>query len=207
MYTFKNFNIKKVIVGDLNTNCYIIEKNDLSSATIIDPGADVDKIVSNISAKKVDSVILTHGHFDHIMAIDELAKKYNFKLYIHEKDVEMLSDANKNLSELFMPVSFTISHNYIVYKEGDVLSSSDLSFEVMHTPGHTKGSSCLLTVIDNKNILFTGDTLFSGGYGRTDLYGGDFSALVNSMRRLFKLKGTYQCFPGHGEDTTLGKEE
>lgn len=206
MDKFNNINIKKISVGELQENCYLVENHDSASATIIDPGSEANRIIEILSYPKVDSVILTHGHFDHISAIDDLAKKYDFKLYVHEYDAEMLADPEKNLSSSLMIKPIVISHNFITYTDNEIIKSSGLEFEAIHTPGHTKGSTCLLLNAGEENILFTGDTLFAGGYGRTDFYGGDFSSLVNSMRRLYKLEGYYYCYPGHGDNTILGKK-
>lgn len=199
--------IYKLAVGELETNCYIVANEKAKGVTIIDPGAEANKILEHLGNKEIDSVILTHGHFDHISAIDILAKNYDFKLYIHQEDAEMLNDPMKNLSDQFLPEKLIIQHDYISYIDNEIIISSGLEFKALHTPGHSKGSSCLLINVDGENILFTGDTLFAGGYGRTDLYGGDFSTIVNSMRRLYKLKDYYYCYPGHGGNTILGKKE
>ena len=200
--------LQTCILGSVYTNCYFLKNKETGEMIIIDPAACPEKIIQKVNEMqgRPVGILLTHGHFDHISAIDDLAKKYDFKLYVHEYDAEMLADPEKNLSSSLMIKPIVISHNFITYTDNEIIKSSGLEFEAIHTPGHTKGSTCLLLNAGEENILFTGDTLFAGGYGRTDFYGGDFSSLVNSMRRLYKLEGYYYCYPGHGDNTILGKK-
>ncbi|MDY5730583.1 MAG: MBL fold metallo-hydrolase [Eubacteriales bacterium] len=204
MFQFDDINIIKITVGDLQTNCYIVFLPNASKVVVIDPGADYDAIVQALEGKDIDSVILTHGHFDHMGAVDALAELYDFDLYVHEEDDELLKNEQKNCSEHFCANPFVVQKQAVLYTENTAIYSAGITFKVMHTPGHTKGSSCLYVKTPRHNILFTGDTLFKGGYGRTDLYGGSFSQMVKSARRLLQLEGYYTCFSGHGEDTSIG---
>lgn len=206
MYTFDNIIIKKLPLGQMQTNCFIIENKENALLTIIDPGSECERIIAELGDKKIDKIILTHGHFDHIMAVNDLVEKYNAELYLHELEVEMIENAEKNGALYYTNTNYTISKKPNTFQDGDCIESSGLSFEVLHTPGHTKGSSCFKLLTSTDNLLFTGDTVFKGGYGRTDLYGGDFSTMVKTMRRLLKLPTTHLCFCGHGEETTIGKK-
>ncbi len=205
MYNFDNITIKKVVVGPISTNCYVIESYS-DKVTIIDPGFDADSIIEVIGNKKIDKVFLTHGHFDHIAAVLDLKLKYDFKVYIHELDKEMIADPVKNGSDSFVSNSITIPENIVeVFNNDDVITSSGLDFKIIHTPGHSKGSSCIALDVGDNHYLFTGDTLFNNGYGRTDFYGGNFNDLVNSLRILLKLPYRYICLPGHGNETKTGR--
>jgi len=205
-YQFDNVKIRKLSLGALQTNCYLIQSDFSPLITLIDPGSETERIIAELGETKIDKVILTHGHYDHIMAVNDLAERYAFDLYVHELEVDLIEDAAKNGSAIYAGVDYIISKTPITVRDGDVIASSGLAFQVVHTPGHTKGSCCFKLALPSENILFTGDTLFKGGYGRTDFYSGDFSSLVNSMRRLLKLPGTHFCFRGHGEETIVGKK-
>jgi len=185
--------IKTLPVGHLETNCYIVTDESTRRCAIIDPGADASTILDYIESNKLtsDAVFLTHGHFDHYMALDAVIDETGAPAYIHAKDVTKDGDPHK------MADNGRLNH----YAEGDVLPVGGLEFTVMETPGHSPGCVTLRC----ENALFTGDTLFRDSCGRTDL-GGDMDVLLVSLRRLSDLDGDFEVYPGHAEVTTLSRE-
>jgi glyoxylase-like metal-dependent hydrolase (beta-lactamase superfamily II) len=190
--------IHKLVVGDLGTNCYIVvsEKNN---AFIIDPGDEADKIKKFLKAKKIAArfIVNTHGHIDHIKANASLG----LPVYVSEDDRLMIADPAKNHMTVFFG-SFEPVVPARLLKEGDTIELDELEFKVIHTPGHTPGGLCLL----QGEVLFSGDTLFYHGIGRTDLPGSSDSAMSESLKKLSKLDGKTVCYPGHGPETTIGRE-
>lgn len=183
------------------SNCYIIHSG--ADAYIVDPTAEVEKILSTLGERHLtlQGVLLTHGHFDHLLSLSPLLDAVRVPVYIHELDAELLGDAHKNASLplLLRSLTFPAADRYL--HDGDILPLGDESVTVLHTPGHTQGSVCF----DLGEAMLTGDTLFSEGYGRVDLYGGDRGSLVHSMRRLCTLASDSdrRIFCGHGESSTL----
>ena len=172
-------------------NCYLLTEGN--EAIAIDPGDEYKKIID--AAEKegctITKILLTHGHFDHVGAVREIVAETDCKVYIHEND-------------LSLPISFTAGPLYYTdcYDEGDVLSLAGVSVRVLHTPGHTSGSVCLMA----EDVLFSGDTLFRDSCGRTDLPGGNPGQILQSLRRLAALEKDYRVLPGHGMETTLDDE-
>lgn len=192
----------RLTVGALQTNCYIVYDGD-GSCAVIDPGAQAADILGAIETGTcVRAVLLTHVHFDHIGAAGELCEQTNAPLFIHEGDEPALSDARRNLSALFIPGEDLRLTADRLLRDGDKVTAGNMVFEVLHTPGHTPGGCSYLC----GNLLFTGDTLFADGAGRTDFPGGDFRALGASLERLAALDGDYIVLPGHGPETTLERE-
>lgn len=190
--------IKRIFVGELHTNCYIIECK--GETAVIDPGSDGEKILAHTGGKPVSKIFLTHGHFDHILAANYLKKETGAKLYISEDDATLLQDSEKNLyaefnrgSEGFLSVEPDYFYN-------DTVTLGDTEFEVIKTPGHTNGSICLY----GDGELFSGDTLFAGSIGRTDR--GSFDEIMRSLWKLMLLDDETKVHPGHGFSTTIGKE-
>jgi len=171
--------IKNLIVGPLLTNCYVLlSKNE---ALVIDPGGGLKEILKEIEKKKskLKYIILTHGHWDHLLAAPKLKKETGAKILTHEGEKDFI----KFKVDKFL-------------KEGEEIKIGEISLEIIHTPGHTKGSICLL----GDGLIFTGDTIFKDGYGRTDLAGGSQKDLENSLKKLSKiLKSGMKIYPGHGE--------
>ncbi len=184
-------------VGELATNCYIVYHPDRKDCIVIDPGDDAKKILSAIGNKEVAAVLLTHGHFDHTGALDA----FSCPVYMHPADEPMLHDGEE--ASVFPNMAFSPRHAQVEYvMEGAERSLAGLSIYVLHTPGHSPGSVCYQV----EDSLFTGDTLFHRGYGRTDLKGGNFSQLVMSLRRLYRQPAQMPFYPGHGESSTIAKE-
>ena len=181
-------------LGDYQTNCYIIHADDSPSCCVIDPGYQSGDILDFCAGKglAIEAILLTHGHFDHVGAVKELAAETGCRVFLHEAD-------------LAMPPMMTAGKLYYTdtYAEGDEVTLAGLTIKVLHTPGHTPGSVCLKT----ENHLFSGDTLFAGSCGRTDLPGGSWKTIQGSLARLATLEGNYWVHPGHGESTTLAQEK
>lgn len=190
-------------VGELDTNCYLVA-DDSGSAALIDPGGQAEDILARAEkeALNITHILLTHAHFDHMLAAEEVIKATGAKLCVYADDQSALTDPVKNLTAFFAPdrpVELTADR---VLREGDSVQIGDLHFTVLHTPGHTPGSCCYLC----EDALFSGDTLFSGSEGRTDFPGGDYRAIAASLRRLASLDGDRVVYAGHGPATTLERE-
>ncbi len=184
-------NMKALSVGDLGTCCYIVWDSESDDCVVIDPGAEPERIRSACEGRRIAAILLTHGHFDHIGGVKELAKD-GAEIVIHRDDAPMLRDATLNASWL-VGDHVTAPEATKTVKEGDVISFAGMDFTVLHTPGHTPGCVCYQA----GEWLFTGDTLFHYGYGRTDLPGGSMSLLAASLRRLQPLAQQVEIFPGH----------
>jgi len=186
----------KITVKELGiyfVNCYLIHEENAKSCVAIDPGGNANKVLAFLEENglTLEAILLTHGHFDHVGAVKELAEKTNCRVYLHADD-------------LLLPENFTAGPLYYThnYDEGDVLELAGLTIRVIHTPGHTGGSVCL--IVDD--VIFSGDTLFCHSCGRTDLPGGDPDAIMKSLARLKALEGDYRVLPGHNRATTLAIE-
>ena len=181
-------------LGAYQTNCYILHQEDSSSCVVIDPGYTPEVILDFLAGKglTLEAILLTHGHFDHVGAVRDLAAETGCRVWLNPDD-------------LSMPPKLTAGPLYYTdtYSEGDTISPAGISFQVLSTPGHTPGSVCLIA----EDFLFSGDTLFAGSCGRTDLPGGSTRAIRESLRRLAALPQDYSVHPGHGESTTLAWEK
>ncbi|HIS77177.1 MAG TPA: MBL fold metallo-hydrolase [Candidatus Merdivicinus excrementipullorum] len=189
-------------VGEIGTNCYFVVDSD-GSAAILDPGAQAEKIIRAVEQNgwTPKMILLTHGHFDHIGAVEELRNRYCIPVYIHQDDAEMLDSPEKNGGIALIDRPVTASYDN-VFEDGSEIPMGNILFRVIHTPGHTKGSVCYLA----ENWMFSGDTLFNGGIGRTDLYGGSYPQLSASLKKLAALEGDFRVCPGHGPETSLEQE-
>ena len=184
-------NMKPLSVGNLGTCCYIVGDDASQECVVIDPGAEPERIRRACGGKRIAAILLTHGHFDHIGGVAELAKG-GAEIVIHAADAPMLRDAALNASWLVGDHVIAPAATKTV-SEGETITFAGVTFTVLHTPGHTPGCVCYQT----GDWLFTGDTLFHYGYGRTDLPGGSMSQLAESLRRLQPLAQQYDIFPGH----------
>jgi len=193
--------IKKIIVGPLESNCYLFGDEATKEIFVIDPGGDYREIKSVIdkNGMKPKAVINTHGHGDHIGA----NKEFGIPVWIHRLDADFLMDPSKNLSGAFGFLLKTKTASRLV-EDGDILNIGKYSLEVIHTPGHTPGSICLKA----ESVIFTGDTLFCEGIGRTDFpYGSEKDIMRSIKEKLFTLDDSYIIYPGHGPDSTIGNEK
>ena len=180
-------------LGAYQTNCYLVWEEGSDSCAVIDPGFEAQTVLLTARrlGKRIEAILLTHGHFDHVGAVKQIAEDTQCRVYLCKLD-------------LTMPAQFTAGTLYYThcYGEGDELTAGGVTFRVLHTPGHTPGSVCLLA----GEHLFSGDTLFAGSCGRTDLPGGSWQTIRSSLDRLAKLDGNYFVHPGHGESTALDTE-
>jgi len=191
--------VTTVQVGELQTNCYILTAGN--DAVVIDPGAEGERLFQLLGDRNLLAILLTHGHADHIAALNPLREPTGAPVYIHADDAEMLTDSQANLS--WMMSIFTTQPADQLLTDGQELAFGDISLRVIHTPGHTRGGVCFDDGVDN---LFVGDTLFCESIGRTDFPGGDMNSLCTSVKeKLFPL-GDRSVYPGHGPVTTLAHE-
>lgn len=197
--------IAKFILGSMQTNCYFIIDEDTKSCIVVDPADDIDVIMQKLTDKglKCEKILLTHGHFDHMLALEELRAKTGAPLYIHEMDNEMLLDPEKSLMSFYAGSKKTCKAADILLKDNDSIDFHGNTIRVMHTPGHTKGSCCYII----GSHLISGDTLFRGSIGRYDFYGGDYETILASLRKLCNLETDYRIYPGHGPSTHLSYEK
>jgi hydroxyacylglutathione hydrolase len=188
--------IKTVKVGILQTNCYVLSKN--GKAIIIDPGAKAERILAAVGDLKVMAILLTHAHFDHIGAINDLMTHFTCPIYLNEEDEPLMKDPQLNYS---FPKRFIVEVKTLPYPK--CLDIGDFSFEVLETPGHTEGSVCLF--IDD--FMFSGDTLFMQSVGRTDLRTSNPTKMKQSLRLIKAIDKDYIVYPGHDESTSLKQEK
>lgn len=191
----------RLVLGDLGTNCYIIGDPDSQEAFVIDPD-DGPAVVDTLKERGLTCVgiLLTHGHSDHIHGVQTLMDTYGAPVYIHERDLPCLYDPQVNLSALHgRPVTIT-GGTIKTVKDGQHIGSGKMDFQVLETPGHTVGGVCYYMA----PAVFVGDTLFRESVGRTDFPGGNFEALVQSIRtKLFTLPDQTMAYPGHGPETQI----
>lgn len=190
-------------LGIVAANCYLVYDENSNKACLVDPAEYDAKITTAIESKKLalEYIILTHGHFDHILGANTFREKTGAKIAAHELETEYLENPNKSLTSV---QNGEIVSADITLKENDVLSFGGISLKAIHTPGHTKGSCCF--ICENEKIMFSGDTLFKNNIGRYDLYGGNYDALMESLQKLKSIKENYKIYPGHGGNTTLDNE-
>ncbi len=192
-------------VGYMGTNCFLVTDTETNKRFIVDPGEydhSLKKLLSNVNVGEIEYILLTHGHFDHIMGVYDVQKNYGGKIVIGERDADCFTNDEKSLISNFGFDGKLPEKADILVKDGDKLPFAGGSIEVLHTPGHTEGSVCYL--IDD--LLFSGDTLFCGSFGRTDFKSGSFRDMVKSLKRLASLEGDKKVFPGHNMLTTLERE-
>lgn len=192
-----------ISTGVIEANCYFLYDDISSKAIIIDPGEEPRLIIEKITELnlKPELIINTHGHFDHIASDDIIREKYNIPLAIHRNDLPILSDSLKNGSVL-TGHHVQIKPADIVFEKEEQMQSGFCNYSLIHTPGHSSGSICILA----GNMLFSGDTLFKETIGRTDLPGGNHNDMLSSLEKLKKLDKKIIVYPGHGQPTTIEQE-
>ena len=196
--------IQRIPVGPIQTNCYILANE--ADALIIDPGAEagtIEKMIEHLDVTPI-AILLTHTHYDHIGAVDETRKMYDIPVYVAPEEDAWLGDPSKNLSQMIgMP--FSVEPAEHLFNPDETLEIGDFSFKVLATPGHSPGGVSF--VFDEDQFVISGDALFAGGIGRSDLPGSNPQQLLNGIReKLFTLPGDYKVYSGHGPETTIQKE-
>jgi glyoxylase-like metal-dependent hydrolase (beta-lactamase superfamily II) len=188
-------------LGDYQTNCYIVREENSQSCAVIDPGFEPERVLQFLQEKglQVDAVLLTHGHFDHVGAVEKIVAATGCKLWMSQSD---WSQKNTPQTLFFYPLANCDFTQVSFCEEGEQIRAGGTVFTVLETPGHTWGSVCYRC----EDAIFSGDTLFAGSCGRTDLPGGDWNTIRQSLERLAALEGNDTVYPGHGESTTLEQE-
>ena len=198
--------ITMLTVGPVGTNCYIVNKKGSDSCVVIDPGDEAEKIASYVNKKglKNEAILLTHGHFDHIMGVTELASLVGGKVYAYEGEKELLMDCRLNASTM---IGCAVGlEPEILVRDGQTLEIADMKFQIIHTPGHTIGGCCYY--MKEEKLLFSGDTIFMESVGRTDLPTGNGRQLIDTIReKIFTLPPEVQIYPGHGPETSVAYEK
>ncbi|MBD8071344.1 MBL fold metallo-hydrolase [Bacillus sp. PS06] len=198
---------QRIPLGPLQTNAYLLSNNH-KECVIFDPGGDGDRLISMIQKQQLKplAVLLTHAHFDHIGAVDDVRKAWDIPVYVHEKEKSWLNDPSLNGSQFFIPdggVSVQ-GPDQLIHNEGEFKVGS-FSFTLFHTPGHSPGS--LSYYVKELEVVFSGDALFQGSIGRTDLPGGNQQQLLKSIHdKLLNLPEETIVLSGHGAETTIGSE-
>ena len=189
--------IKTIPVGHLETNCYIVTNEETLDCVVIDPGDESNTILDYIEDNrlKCKAILITHGHYDHTGAADTVAEETGARVYMNKADDKRVMNSHSFI--------YALPDSGIYFTDGDVIRAAGMDFEIMATPGHSQGS----VTIRCGNALFTGDTLFKGSCGRTDLDGGDTETILHSLKRLCSLEGDFEVYPGHMESSTLIREK
>ncbi len=198
--------IETIVVGPIETNCYIVSDPETKEAVVIDAGDDAADIIDYLERNQlqVKTILNTHGHYDHTQANDAIRAKTGAPLAIHSDDADLLENPAKVSSRMFVAANACNPPELLLHN-GDLISFGKYQLQVIYTPGHTKGGCCFYEA--NEAVCFTGDTLFRGSIGRTDLYGGNHATLLHSVQeRLHKLPDDVVVYPGHGPESTMAFE-
>ncbi len=198
--------IKRFLTGMIGTNSYLIINEETNTCILVDPAAFSKELEEAMREEELTlaAIFLTHGHFDHIMGIDDVLKKYEVPVYAHREEEELLNNATLNLSAMYGK-GYTFS-DAVYVEDGERIEAAGFTFQVIYTPGHTKGGCCYYC--QEKSVLFSGDTLFCGSIGRTDFPTGSSSQLVRSVKeKLVVLDENTKVYPGHMDETTIAYEK
>lgn len=199
--------IKRLVVGMVQTNCYVIYNDETKEAVIVDPGDGAKQISQKCREYGVKpvAIFLTHGHFDHIMAAEELRDEWELKIYSSEKETEVLQDGNKNLMMKWYRKPYALTPD-VTLADGETFELVGFQWKVLLTPGHTIGSCCYY--IAEEEVLFSGDTLFQMSYGRVDFPTGSPKDMLLSVKKLLTiLPEDTMVYPGHNDMTTIAHEK
>ena len=205
IFEFTGLKVKVIVVGMVQTNCYVLSNVKTKKAVVVDPGDQANLIFEYLRNEELEleSIILTHGHFDHITGAAAVAGEFGVKIYLHEKDRDTLTDTQMNASWMIgHPMTYTAD---IFVKDEQELEIAGFKIRVLFTPGHTPGGCCYY--FPYEDVVFTGDSLFCGSIGRTDFKGGSMSDLVRSVKeKLMSLPDKTAVYPGHNESSTIENE-
>ncbi len=193
-------------LGAVQTNCYFLQNEETKQLLIVDPGDNAPAIFKKVQELegKAEAILLTHGHFDHILACKEVAEHYSIPVYAYEQEEALLADPRQNLSEM-AGCKAAIKPD-VLLKDGEKVEKAGFLFQVLHTPGHTKGSCCYF--FPEEKILMSGDTLFRCSCGRTDFPGGSYESMQKSLKMLISsLPEETKVYPGHDGSSTIGDEK
>ena len=198
--------IKSMVLGPVETNVYFLINEETNETVVFDP-AYAPETINSFAEKnglRITAIFLTHGHFDHITGVDGVKKATGAQIYASKREERLLSDGELNESLQSYGRSITVKADHLL-KDGDIVDAAGLKIKMMDTPGHTEGSCCYY--LEDRKVLISGDTLFAGSVGRTDLPTGSMSALLESVKeKLLTLPDDVRVFPGHGEETSIGYE-
>lgn len=196
--------ILKYVLGYMQTNCYFLIDEATNKTAVVDPAFDCDGIMKKLKEHDLDLqfIVLTHAHFDHMLALEELRARTGAPLYIHEKDEPAIEDPELSMMKKYAHAEKGCKPAERLLFDGDILDIGESKIKVIHTPGHTLGSICLLS----DSFIVSGDTLFRLNIGRYDFYGGDYKTLISSLKKLSAIDGDLKVYPGHGSSTTLDYE-
>ena len=198
--------IERFVLGSLGTNCYLLINEETKEIVVVDPAICPAYVISHVKSNgfQPKAILLTHGHFDHVMGIDDWVKEFDIPVYLHEEEKDVLAKANLNLSYQFGK-DYTYDDVQCL-KSDEVIEIAGFSFRVIHTPGHTKGGCCYY--VESEEVLISGDILFAQSVGRSDFPTGNMRTLVNSIKeKLFCLPDTVMVYPGHNDLTCIGDEK
>ncbi|MCL4477355.1 MAG: MBL fold metallo-hydrolase [Nitrospirae bacterium] len=195
--------VRRLAVGPLEANCFLIGDEDSRKAMVIDPGDEPDRIMVGVKADNLslEYIVCTHAHFDHVGAVPDIKSETGAKIIIHKDELEIYQGA-RDMAAFWGYDIAPLPEADILVEDGDEIRLGSLSFRVLHTPGHSPGGMCLF----GAGVVVTGDTLFAGAVGRTDFHGGDINKLKESFQRLLSLPPETEVLAGHGPNSTIGRE-